>query len=370
MYTVARKGKKIGSPTASMPRLSGRSRAGNNQQLRSILYGQPGGTLPEQAALHAHEDVATRLPPEDAVIPMESDVAVEPDVDSRLEQAGMVTAGATTMGQGWLGSTLGQRRVATILRPSQSPETMIAASALTGPPDRTVHSAVTPGGTPAVNNNGPDNSCTPSTSSAVLSWSVISADAANWAVQVDSLTLSGQININPWPSHANSMVVPNTPNPVDGGNINNTAGSSNHWQAVIQDMADYDTAGGGAGPNWHSTAASSAHENAHWSQDYVADAVTSAAGGNWPTTNTDLDALREPKAGSATAADARTALAPRVDARLGTWRAATIARWSAIPDSPGGGDTGYVAGTRVLNGLIGSVRSYADSKGWTKKKAP
>jgi len=35
------------------------------------------------------------------------------------------------------------------------------------------------------------------------------------------------------------MVVPNTPNPVDGGNINNTPGSDNQWQAAIADMANY-----------------------------------------------------------------------------------------------------------------------------------
>mgnify|MGYP001065562350 CR=1 FL=1 len=75
------------------------------------------------------------------------------------------------------------------------------------------------------------------------------------------------------------MTVPNTPNPVDGGNINNTAGSLNRWKAAIDDMADYDTAASrGAGPNWHDTAASRAHEWAHWNQDYLADTIPTA---NW-----------------------------------------------------------------------------------------
>lgn len=137
----------------------------------------------------------------------------------------------------------------------------------------TAHSAVAPGGAPAVGAGA--NDCVPSTASAVVTWNVMDA-GANWRADVASLTLSGRIRINPWPSSPTSMTVPNTPNPVVGGNINNTAGSANHWQAAIDDMADYDTAGGGAGPNWHSTAASTAHEWAHWNGDYVGDAVTSA----------------------------------------------------------------------------------------------
>lgn len=223
---------------------------------------------------------------------------------------------------------------------------------------------VAPGGTPAQGNAS--NDCLPHTAAAVLDWTVVSADAANWAVSVTALILSGDVNVAPWPSNPTSMTVPNTANPVDGGNIENRAGSSNHWQAAINDMADYHTAGGGAGPNWHSTAASSAHEWAHWNTDYIADSVNSAAGGNWPQANTDLDALRQPKASSATAADARTALQGRVDARMARWRAATISRWNAIPDTPGTpGSTGYAAGAAVLATLIASVRAYATAKGWT-----
>ena len=157
-----------------------------------------------------------------------------------------------------------------------------------------------------------------------LSWNVVDAGPDNWGADVTSLTLAGTIHIKPWPSDPTHEAVPNTANPVDG-NINNTGGSSNHWQAAIDDMANYDTAGGGAGPNWHSTAASIAHETAHWTGTTARDAVTSAAGGNWSGANADLDALREPKAHSATSADARTALQPRVAARLATWRA-TVGR--------------------------------------------
>jgi hypothetical protein len=159
------------------------------------------------------------------------------------------------------------------------------------------------------------------------------------------------------------MTTPNTPNPVDGGNINNTAGSNNQWQAAINDMADYDTAGvGGAGANWHSSGASSAHEWAHWNQDYLADCIPT---GNWTGTNTDVDALTVAKTAAADAAAARTALEPRVTSRFRTFVRAVTARWNAIPDDPGAGGRGYAAGMRVLNGLIANVRAYATSKGWT-----
>lgn len=230
------------------------------------------------------------------------------------------------------------------------------------------NNAVAPGGSPAVGTGA--NDCLPSTASAVLTWEVVDA-GTNWRANVISLALAGRIRINPWPSNPTSMTVPNTPNPVDGGNIGDTAGS-NHWQSAIDDMADYDTSGGGAGPNWHDTAASSAHEWAHWNQDYVGDSVTSAAGGNWATVNTRIDALTVPKAGSADAAAARTALTPLVDRELATWRRATIARWNALAatDVPGGGGRGYAAGAAVLARRIAAIRAYATSKGWTTPRGP
>lgn len=263
----------------------------------------------------------------------------------------------------------GRTGVRTMLRPGRPAATYLADQPLTEPLDRPARTTVAPGGTPATNASAADNECLPSTGGAVLDWTVVSADDANWRVDVTSLTLKGQINIKPWPSHPDRMVVPNTPNAVDGGNINNTAGSSNRWQAAIDDMADYDNAtGGGAGANWHSTAASTAHENAHWTGDYVGDAVSSATAGNWPGANTDLDALKEPKASSATEVAAKPALQPKVNTRLATWRSETIKRWNVLidtTDKPGKGGRGYAAGVAVLNGHITAVRDYARTKGWT-----
>jgi hypothetical protein len=228
----------------------------------------------------------------------------------------------------------------------------------------TANSIVAPGGAPAVGAGA--NDCLPDPAATVLAWDVVDA-GATWRPSVTSLTLSGRIRINPWPSNPTTMTVPNTSNPVVGGNINNTAGSANHWQAAIDDMADYDTAGGGAGPNWHSTAASTAHERAHWTGDYVGDAVTSAAGGNWAAVNARIDALTVPKAGNADAAAARAALTPLVNAEMTTWRAATIARWNALiggTDTPGGGGRGYAAGATVLATHIAAIRAFKTAQGW------
>ena len=162
------------------------------------------------------------------------------------------------------------------------------------------------------------------------------------------------------------MTVPNTANPVDGGNINATSGSPNHWQTVIDDMADYDTVGRGAGPNWHATQASHDHEWAHWNEDYVQDALQSA--GRWTDVNRSIDAVTVPKASAADAAAARTALEPEVNRLFRAFVAAVTVRWNHLIgtlDKPGKGGRGYAAGTRVLSGLITRVRTYATSKGWT-----
>ena len=260
---------------------------------------------------------------------------------------------------------VGSVAVRTILTPGQRPSTSLRPPGSIQTFDNPKHATVAPGGVPAVNRSAAENTCLPSTASALLNWNVVSADAANWRADVSSLALAGQVNISPWPSDPANIVVPNTPNPVDGGNINNESGSPNHWQAVIDDLADYNSPGGGAGPNWHSTAASSAHEFAHWNTDYVQDSVASAAGGNWAQANQDIDALTVPKAANPDEAAARAALLPAVNSRVDTWRSATIARWNAIPDSPGvAGSTGYMAGMAVLNTHIAAIRAYAQSKGW------
>lgn len=248
----------------------------------------------------------------------------------------------------------GTHAIVTVLKKGRAPETFPASGAV--PLVRSHYQNAAPSGAPATGNGS--NDCTPAAST--VSFNVVEADANNWRVDVQSMTLAGTVNVKPWPSNPTNPATPNTANPVDGGNI--TAGN---FQSAIDDMADYNLPGGGAGPNWHSTGASSAHEWAHWNTDWIADSVSTVAGGNWAKANQDLDALTQPKATSATAADARTALQGRVNTRVATFNNAAVTRWNAIPDTPGvAGSTGYIAGAAVLATLISAVRNYAITKGW------
>jgi hypothetical protein len=288
------------------------------------------------------------------------------DVGGKAEAMSSASTAATpNLAAAASSSVPSQSGVQTILRPGQSPELRVGTSSPSGDYDEPKYTKVAPGGAPGVDNNAAGNDCLPSTKNAVVDWDVVAKDANTWRANVKSLTLSGQVNIKPWPSQPNSMVVPNTPNPVDGGNINNTAGSDNQWEAVIADLADYNDTNGGAGLNWHSNAASTAHEWTHWNVDYIEDSVLGWAGGNWDGVNEKIDKLTEPKSSSADAGAAKTALQPKVDAEVSTWRSKTIKRWNIIPDTPGVvGSTGYEAGMKVLNGHIDAIRAYAISKGW------
>jgi len=152
-----------------------------------------------------------------------------------------------------------EKVAATFTGGSQTPIISSAIDVTPDPAALVAYQAVAPTGDPNRHNGG-GNDCLPGNES--LTWAVVDA-GATWKANVTAMRVTGEIHVTDWPSAPTTMTVPNTSNPVDGGNINNTAGSANHWQAAIDDMADYDTVGGGRGPNWHSTAASRAHENAH-----------------------------------------------------------------------------------------------------------
>ena len=335
-------------------------------QMKSKISGTLGYVGESLKKEKEEELISGTLPPEIEEIPKDSiDASLTSPKNNSENAKGFSLLTLPVTSPVLENKNVGQHGVTTILQRGRLPQTISGTDSAISDSESVKHSIVAPGGAPGVNNAAAGNDCLPSTANAVLNWNVVSADANNWKVNVTSLALAGQINIKPWPSDPTHMVVPNTANPIDGGNINNTAGSSNHFQKAIDDMADYNSPGGGAGPNWHSTDASNAHEWAHWNTDYIADSVNSALGGNWPQANADLEALLQPKASSATAAEAKTALTPKVNLRLGTWRTATISRWNAIPDTPGvAGSTGYVAGMAVLNTHIAAVRAYATSKGW------
>jgi hypothetical protein len=261
--------------------------------------------------------------------------------------------------------------VDTILRPGWDPATSTSTSTQAPGDGLSGREIVAPSGSPNVDSAASENTCTPDPAGTQLTWEAV-RDGDNWRANVKSLRLKGQINIKPWRSAPTSATVPNTANPGDGGNITNDPGN-NKWDYAISDMADYDNAtGGGAGPHWHSTAASRAHEWAHWDGDYLGDAVTGSTGGNWRQINREIDALvtsASKWAGlrSVSKSDAEAALRPQVERRFRTWRDNTLTRWNSLigtTDKAGKGGRGFAAGMRVLNGLIDSVRAYADAKGW------
>jgi hypothetical protein len=198
------------------------------------------------------------------------------------------------------------------------------------------------------------------------SWELVSADENNWGVNIKNLILTGEIKIHPWPSMPNQMIIPNTPNPVDGGNINNIPESPNYWRTVINELYSYNTKLPPKPANWHATEATVAHEWAHWNIDLIEDSVMSNRGGNWPEKNLSLDALREPKSSSPTPGDAINALNSMIVGIIENYFIGQVnGRFLNIPDEQGeAGSTGFEAGQRVLYPFIDDIQNYASSKGW------
>ena len=221
------------------------------------------------------------------------------------------------------------------------------------------NAVVMPTSMPNITNPGPNNTVTPAFPT--LNWEAcFDPNDQLWHVRVTSLVCTGQINIRPWPSQPAMMVVPNTANPVMGGNINNVIGSNNRWAYAISDMQNYDTAGGGAGPHWHSTAASTAHENFHWNTDWMVTCI----GANWGGAET---AIEMPSTMANTKAAATANLTPMVMAAQTNFNNQLLNIWNNTigpADTPGGGGGGYAAGTAVLAGLIAAVEAYRIANGW------
>ena len=220
---------------------------------------------------------------------------------------------------------------------------------------------VTPAGTTTYDGAATGSDCLPADIlPADVDWDVVD-QGKHWGVKVTAMRTSAQINVNPTPSLPSTMTTPNTANPVDSGNIEDSPGSNNHWKFAISEMKGYHKPSGGRSQHWHSTAASDAHEFAHWNTDWLKKVL----GGLWPKANRDIDKITIPKASAVDAAAAQPLLKTKVDARIATANAKSTRDWNAVPDSPGmSGANGYKAGQRVLDGLITSVRDYARRKKW------
>ncbi|HEX5859825.1 MAG TPA: hypothetical protein VFY91_17090 [Microbacterium sp.] len=227
--------------------------------------------------------------------------------------------------------------------------------------EKTPKGEVTPTGTTTYDGAAASSTCLPADIlPADVDWDVVDTKKT-WGVKVSAMRTSGKIKVNPTPNKPADMVTPNTANPVDGGNIENSPGSNNHWKFAVDEMKAYNTTNGGRSAHWHSTAASDAHEYEHWNKDWMKNVL----GKLWPKANRDIDKITIPKADAADAAAAKPLLKTKVDARIATANAKSTTDWNAVPDDPGlAGANGYKAGQRVLNGLIDAVKAYAKSKKW------
>jgi hypothetical protein len=214
---------------------------------------------------------------------------------------------------------------------------------------------------PRVNNAGAGSDCKPDDlTDGDLTWSVVAKGKNSWGVKVTALRTTGQINVNPTPNQPTTKTAPNTPNPVDGGNIENNEGSAADWRAVLRSLKGYHVKGGGRGP-WHDTRASTDHEWAHWNTDWMKNCL----GSSWPKYRRKMEKLRVSKATYATSGAARTALAPLVSAKLSALDSSASKKWNKIPDTPGDFfANGYLAGEKILDKHIKKVESYATKKGW------
>lgn len=232
-------------------------------------------------------------------------------------------------------------------------------SAPTGKRKREV--PITQAGPSRNNGSTAGSDCTPDDfTPADLTWSVVAKGKKKWGVQVTGLRTNGKINVEPTPNQPTSKTAPNTPNPVDGGNIENDENSPADWRAVLRSLEGYHTKNGGRG-NWHDTAASVAHEDAHWNTDWMKNVL----GVTWPKYRAKMERLTVSKSAYATADLAKAALKPKVEAKLTAFDAASTKRWIKVPDEPGDFfANGYLAGEKILKKHASKVRKYAFQKRW------
>lgn len=220
---------------------------------------------------------------------------------------------------------------------------------------------VTPAGSPRTNMNAAGSTCGPDNITAAdIDWQVVD-DGKKWRAEATAFRTAGQINVEPTPSEPTSMTTPNTVNPVDGGNVNNTKNDENYWKFAIKEMKEYHTTHGGRSSHWHSTAASTAHEQAHWTTDWLKNVL----GSTWPAAQKSIKRVSVPKGSAATAGEARAAMKAGVETKIAKFNAKTTKKWNAVPDEPGlRSANGYKAGQKVLNGLIKQTENYAKTKKW------
>jgi len=138
-------------------------------------------------------------------------------------------------------------------------------------------------------------------------------------------------------------------------------------QAAIADMANYTLPVVEPDQNWHSTAAS-ARMNGRLEYRLVVDSVASPAGGKLAASEYRSGRFAPAEGEQSKHCGCQSGPATQSERQVGDWRARTVSRWNAIPDTAGvAGSTGYDAGRR-LDTHIGAVQAYANTKaGWRQQ---
>ena len=212
-----------------------------------------------------------------------------------------------------------------------------------------------PSGAPRVNNAAAGSTCLPDDITPTRRRLGVVEKGKRWKAKVSAMRTSGQINVNPTPNNPNTMTTPNTVNPADGGNLNNTKGRQQLMEtSAIKCMENYHTSKGGRSGYWHSTVASTAHENAHWDIDWKRTSFRVCGLGQWRDRASSRSRERSSaNGGAADAAAAKLALKPKVERKISKMDADQYKSWQCGPDDPGKFfANGYLAGEKVRSTVL------------------
>ena len=199
---------------------------------------------------------------------------------------------------------------------------------------------------PEITYSGNQGECDPGPP--VLEWCtymVGDGDDSRYKANVTKLTCPATINIKQWSAAQ-------TPNPVMGGNV-----TSNNWQAIIQELQQYDTdIGGESGPNWHTTEATKAHEMYHFNQEWMEQCVKFY----WSACEQAIESYEEKDS---------AVLEQKVSQRFYLFKNFCDNKYATefdAIDGAGEGSGAWAAGKAVLLQVIADIQAFAEEQGWTE----
>ena len=117
----------------------------------------------------------------------------------------------------------------------------------------------------------------------------------------------------------------------------------------------------GSRGKWHTAGASATHEGHHYRE------WKCSAEHYWALAGPAIAALTAPLASHPDSGAAATAMKPRADAKITSFKAASRTYWMKLSDSASARP--YAAGQAVLNTAVTGVQTLATAKGWTVEAA-